>query len=96
MEDLRIWLFFLDQYNGKTFFLKELLNSNAAINLCSDASKRGFGCTYKNQWIQCEWPSEWVEMYHINFLELYAILVALSVWGHHLSNCTARFYCEVG
>ncbi len=93
-EDLKMWLFFLDHYNGRTFFLKELLHSNGAINLCSDASKLGFGCTFKNQWIQCAWPKDWLEQYHIDFLELYAVLVALDTWGPQLSNKTIRFYCD--
>ncbi len=93
-EDLKMWLFFLEHYNGKTFFLQQLLDSNGGLNLCSDASKLGFGCTYKNQWVQCTWPEEWTKNYDINFLELYAILVALTVWGSHLKNSTVRFYCD--
>ncbi len=93
-EDLQLWLFFLDHYNGCTFFLQRELHSDGAINLTSDASFRGFGATYLDQWIQCPWPHDWTTKYDINFLEFFAVTCAIGMWGCHLKNSTVHFYTD--
>lgn len=92
--DLKMWLFFLEHYNGKTFFLQEKLHSTGALNLSSDASFLGFGATCRDQWVQCRWPADWLQKYHINFLEMYALMVSIAFWGPTLKNNVVHFYCD--
>ncbi len=93
-EDLQMWLCFLEHYNGRTFFLQRKLHSDGAVNLCSDASFRGFAATYRDEWIQCPWPAHWTTSYDINFLEFFAVVCAIGMWGSQLKDTTVHFYTD--
>ena len=63
-----------------------------AINMCSDASKLGFGATFERYWIQCKYPVN-SSLKDITVLELYPIYVVLSFFGHSIKNTTVLFLC---
>ena len=90
-DDLRVWLDFLDEFNGKTFFLSSQIFSNSDLKLFTDSSLLGYGghffhplanCT---EWFFGAWSSWWQEQ-NIMILELYPIVIALECWGPVLEN----------
>ena len=85
-EDVRVWQHFLNNFNGKSFFLDFKFLSNHTLQLFTDASSSiGFGGFLQSSWFSGLWhPSS--PTYHITILELYPILLALTLWGHKLSN----------
>jgi len=49
--DLRVWHEFLDEYNGKSFFLEDFWCTSELLNLYTDASgSPGFGDIFPNHW----------------------------------------------
>ena len=91
--DLETWLNFLLHYNGVSFFrLPEFINSTR-INMCSDASKLGFGATYGTHWIQGQWPKGWTK-YHITVLEFFPVFVLVSMFAHLVKNANILYYCD--
>ena len=91
--DMAIWLQFLEQYNGITFFRQIGFTASNEINMCSDASKIGFGATYGSKWIQARWPEAWTKL-HIAILELYPIYVIVAMFSHLIRNSNILFYCD--
>ena len=59
----------------------------------SDASKSGFGGTFKNNWIQGTYPPLWQEQ-HISLLEFYPVLILIEMFGPEIQNSTIIFYCD--
>ena len=92
-KDINTWLTFLNNYNGRTFFRTQGIINSDAINMCSDASKLGFGATFERYWIQCKYPVNW-SLKDITVLELYPIYVMLSLFGHSIKNTTVLFLCD--
>ena len=44
-------------------------------------------------WFQGKWPLSWKRL-HINFLEMYPVLMAFIVFSKKLRNARIRFYCD--
>ena len=72
-EDLKLWLLFLENYNGTTVMLDKCWYSNADLELFTDsAGGTGFGIYFNKKWAQAVSPSEWVKtgiLSDITFLE---------------------------
>ena len=83
--DLEVWLHFLDNFNGHSFFLMKQQVSSTDLQMYTDASKIACGGFLKSRWFQVIFPPDWAEK-DIAFLELYAVVVALQVFGGSLSN----------
>ena len=84
--DLGMWQVFLRYYNGRSFFLREVWESNTALHLFTDAAKKlGFGALFKSHWFFGAWPPLWTQ-YNIVILELFPIVLALETWGGQLAN----------
>ena len=92
-EDLKTWKLFLDRYNGISFFRYRQYISTNDLHMYSDACKLGFGATFKNYWIQDQYPLAWQNM-HITVLEIYPIFILLSIFGSHISNSNVLFFCD--
>ena len=92
-RDLEIWLEFLQGYNGVTYFRSLQIIPSTAINLSSDACKRGLGACYGSKWIQCAYPIEWQDL-HISTLEFYPLFVLISMFGHLMTNSNVLFLCD--
>ena len=93
LKDLEIWLVFLQGYNGVTYFRSLQIIPSTAINLSSDACKRGFGACYGSRWIQCTYHMEWQD-FHISTLEFYPLFVLISMFGHLMTNSNVLFLCD--
>ena len=66
---------------------------STSANMCSDASKSGFGATYGRSWIQSTWPSNWVA-HDITVLELYPIFLLISLHALKIQNSHIIFHCD--
>ena len=93
-RDLQLWLTFLDEYNGKTMLSFKPAFDSQSLHFFSDASKVGFGATFKNSWIQGLWPEHWSRSCDITFLEFYPIYAMLHLFAHKLAHSTVQFHCD--
>ena len=93
-----MWLDFFEQYNGISVFHDRFWVSNADVELYTDAAASiGFGCYYKGHWCHGTWPAVWQTSgitADITVLELFPILVAISIWGRELRNKKIVFHCD--
>ena len=92
-KDLITWQHFLSHYNGITFFRACNIAHSDEINMCSDASKSGFGACYGTNWIQAPYPESW-QQFHITVLELFPIYVMINVFGNKMRNSNILFMCD--
>ena len=91
-KDLQTWLQFLENYKGITNF--RMLNMDThSIQMSSDASRKGFGAVFGKEWIQEEYPQDWMEM-GITVLEFYPMLVLMAVFGSRLQNANIIWLCD--
>ena len=93
-QDLTVWLSFLKDFNGKSFFRDDLLYTSASLNLYTDAAKEfGFGAILGREWLYGNWPEPW-KAYNIVTLELFPIVLALEVWGEQLKDRCVCLHCD--
>ena len=53
----------------------------------------GCGAVYGNQWFSTCWPTHFKD-YHINFLELFAVVAAVFTWGSAWKHKKILFYTD--
>ena len=86
-EDLKTWLFFLNEYNGVTLYREEMFISEKVCHFFTDASKSlGCGAVFGSKWFSLAWPSVWWSEQNITFLELVPIVLAIEAWGKEIRN----------
>ena len=86
-EDIEWWSDFLPTWKRATIIPENYELRDSDIRLATDASKRGFGGVFGNQWVQAAWPRTMVALnkglaIDIDYLELFAIYAACATWGH--------------
>ncbi len=95
-KDLTLWLQFLLHCNGVSLFLHNEMLSNFDLQLYTDAAGAiGYGAFFKGQWTQARWSE--ITLHHnpsIAFLELYPIVVAITLWGHQMGNHKVQFWSD--
>ncbi|XP_029466048.1 uncharacterized protein LOC115095888 isoform X2 [Rhinatrema bivittatum] len=96
-DKLGVWEVFLKSFNG-VCIMQGAEVSNWDIELFSDAAGGlGFGVYFQGNWCAERWPEEWRDeglIKNINFLELFPIVVALSIWGKKLVNKKVLLWCD--
>ena len=93
-EDLKLWLFFLEQFNGKWFFLQEQWISSSVMQLYTDAAaKLGFGGMFNTHWFFGTFPPAWSKL-NIVTLELLPIVVAVKLWGQRWHTQCIEFMTD--
>ena len=87
-QDMRMWLNFLENYNGVSVFLAATHIDNFKLELFTDAAGSiGMGTYFKGHWTQLGWPAEILQLnLSIAFLELYPIVVSVMLWGSEMAN----------
>ena len=91
IQDCYMWLYFLSNTDVcKLQLCRPFLDFDdtqvwTVLNFYSDVSlncKLGFGAVFNNRWLVGQWPKNFVERCKpsIDFLELYALTVTLTVW----------------
>ena len=92
--DLHMWLAFLDEFNGKSFFIDDDFLTGDFLQLFTDASGgKGYGAVCGAQWFFGVWPVSWQAL-NITVLELYPIMVAVEIWGTAWANCSVCFFTD--
>jgi hypothetical protein len=95
-SDLQMWLLFLKNWNGVSFFLNDHTTVAAGLELYTDATESAFGGYFNKCWFQGYFPQEILkdEQISMAFLELYPIVMACVLWGHQWSRLRIVLYCD--
>ena len=66
------------------------------MELYTDASDKGFGCYFQGEWCQGTFPSHSFgdKQMSINWHELYAVTMALALWGPQLTGKHLLLHCD--
>ena len=92
--DLRLWLAFLQSYNGKSFFLDYIWLSSAKLHLFTDAAgSLGYGAVFGAHWFFGQWPHSWLGR-NIIVLEMFPIVISVSIWASELANKCILFHTD--
>ena len=92
--DIQVWLSFLQQYNGKSFFLPDRWLTSKNLQLYTDsAGSLGYGAVFGRHWFYGSWPEKW-KSFNITLLELYPIVIAAEIWGHLMANRCVVFFTD--
>ena len=95
-QDLTIWLYFLEQYNG--IFIYHMGSSwiKAPVYTYTDASGAlGFGDYLNRQWFNGRWPSrDIVDHTSIAWKEMVQILLSIMVWGNTFGIKIVTFHTD--
>lgn len=97
-SELTMWYKFLQQWNGRSFFLMNEAILASDFDLFTDASSTiGYGGFFKGHWFACSWP-ESVTLADDNlsmaFLELVPIVMAAVLWGSQWATHRIKFHCD--
>lgn len=85
-EDLRVWMQFLSNFNGRSFFLSDEVIDSDQLNLFTDASGSiGYAAIFGKNWFYGQWTDDWRGQ-NIMLLEMYPIVLAIETWGEKLQN----------
>ena len=93
-EDLKVWLSFLAEFNGRSFFINDTWQNSSKLGLYTDASGAlGFGAVFGNRWCYGKWPPDWAYR-NIAILEFYPIVLSLYLWGCAMGNQCVLFFTD--
>ena len=99
--DLKMWLIFLQHPNcyARPFFHYDEEVFSADINMYTDSAGRmGLGCggLHNEDWFVAQWEDQFLEENKpsINYLELYAVVVAVVSWIHLYPNRKVTLFCD--
>ena len=92
--DLKVWMRFLGEFNGRAFFLHDLWISSTTLELFTDAAgSKGYGAVFGRKWFFGSWPESWGSL-NITFLEFFPIVIALHIWGRSMANKCVCFVTD--
>jgi hypothetical protein len=89
-EDLMIWKYFLEEFNGITHILDETWLSNYDLQLFNDSSglaENGCSGYFMGRWFFLQWPKEWENtdiLKDMTCLEIIPIALAIYLWNAEL------------
>ena len=92
-SDSIVWLSFLEQYNGRTFFLDERMSASRYEITSDAAGSKGYGALFKIHWFYGSWPESWQSL-NIVTLELFPLVIALHIWGDQLADKYVMFVTD--
>ena len=92
-EDIVWWLNCAEQWNKKSVFLDEEWTADDRLHMFTDASDVGIGGVFGREWFAVPLNKAESSLI-IAWRELYAIVVACSTWGHHLTGRKLLIHCD--
>ena len=93
MDDIHWWAACCEDRNCKALFVNSKWTSSEDVKLWTDASGQGFGIAFDREWSYGTWcPDE--ELQSIERKDLSPIVLALAMWGSHLSGQRLRVRCD--
>ena len=95
-DDIEWWLTYLPSWNQVSFLYDADWTSTLDMELFTDASDKGFGGYFQGQWCQgtFPWQSFGDQQMTINWCKLYAVTMALALWGPWLKGKHLLFHCD--
>ncbi|RXN38445.1 poly [Labeo rohita] len=98
-NELSLWISFLKQWNGLSFFYSNLVSSPIDIQLYTDAAPSvGFGGFLRGRWFASTWPPELADLPQqlssSALFELYPLVAAASLWGKEWSATSIVVHCD--
>lgn len=95
-DELKLWLTFLNQWNGLSLFYRHLVSSPVDIRLFTDAAPSvGFGGFYQGRWFASPWPPQLQDIPLSSALfEIYPIVVAAFLWGKEWTTSSILVHCD--
>lgn len=95
-DELRLWLTFLNQRNGLSFFYNNLVSSPTDIQLYTDAAPSiGFGGFFQGRWFAAPWPPQLQDISQSSALfELYPLVVVAFLWGKEWAASSILVHCD--
>ena len=99
-EDIKVWLTFLEFFNGTSYYEQQPWVDSNSISLYTDsAGGESLGCAaiYGKEWVMLQWPKEWKGQFvlkDITFLELVPISLAFHLWGGELCHKRIVLYTD--
>ena len=91
-EDILWWYRFVRQWNGVEFFTR-VFTTSQDLQLYTDASGIGLGGVFRNAWFSISLPTKFRD-FHINVLELLAVVAAVFAWGPQLQDSAIKFFTD--
>lgn len=91
--DMNWWTTFATGWNGRSFFLDHSWTPSPAFQLFTDASDQGYGAYWRGHWICDRWSRSQVK-HHIQWKELFAVLVAATAWGSQWGGKRLLVHCD--
>ena len=85
MDDIHWWAACCEDWNGKALFVNSKWTSSEDVKLWTDASGQGFGIAFDKEWSYGTWCPD-KELQSIEWKELCPMVLALAMWGSHLSG----------
>lgn len=91
-DDLRMWLQFFKNFNGKCAFSDRFWLTCDQLQLFTDSAggpSGGWGIYFEGSWSQGLWPSEWLDLgvgSDITFLEFFPVVLSIIIFGDRLKN----------
>ena len=93
-SDILLWLGFLDEFNGRSFFFGDVWETSQTLQLYTDsAGSVGFGAVFGSHWFYGSWPDLW-KTYNIALLELFPIVIAVHIWGSLMAHKRVMFFSD--
>ncbi|RXN08505.1 poly [Labeo rohita] len=98
-NELSLWISFLKQWNGLSFFYSNLISSPIDIQLYTDAAPSvGFGGFFRGRWFASTWPPQLAhlpqQLSSSALFELYPLVAAASLWGKEWSATSIIVHCD--
>ena len=105
IQDCKVWVSFLKNSHRvqlcRLFSDFDFSQKHTILSFYSDASlnaKLGFGAVFNNHWLAGQWNAKFIELCKpsIKFLELYALVIALTAWRYEsqLQNQKIVIFCD--
>ena len=92
--DLGLWQSFLDDFNGRSFFLNDAWHDSLSLNLYTDAAgSLGYGGIFGSEWFFGVWPDDWKQL-NITILEFYPIVLSVLLFGDKMRNQRITFFTD--
>lgn len=93
-HDIRMWLTFLDNFNGRAFIPSDRWETSSTLELYTDAAaSKGYGAVFGKHWFGGASPDAW-HSFNITFLELFPIVLAAHIWGSSMTNRCVLFFTD--
>ena len=94
--DIKWWLTYLPAWNGVSYLYGADWTSSIDVELFTNASNKGFSCYFQGQCCQGTFPKQAFkdQQMSINWHELYAVTMALALWGPHLKGKCLLLHCD--